>query len=75
VRRQIVVRIKQIFDRLQESGPAIGMPYVRKLRRNLWEARGDHPSGAYRMFFGVGPGRLLAFACARISRLDRGCCR
>lgn len=71
VHEEIVVRFQQIFRRLQAFGPGIGMPHVRKIRSRLWEARVDHRTGAYRMFFGCGSNRTLAFACGKTKKSRR----
>ena len=52
---QVSTRFSRIFDLLEANGTAIGMPRVRKIGgyANLWEMRVRHPTGAYRLFFGV----------------------
>ena len=47
------------------------MPYVRHIHGALWEARVTHPTGSYRMFFGVGPGRMVAVACGDVKKSER----
>lgn len=55
IRREVVSHFARIFDLLQDGGPAIGDPYVRKVhgQRLSWEIRVGHRTGAYRLFFGV----------------------
>jgi len=52
---EINVRFSRIFDLLEQYGVAIGAPRVSKLQgfANLWEMRVRHPTGAYRLFFGI----------------------
>lgn len=59
---QVNVRFERILDLLARSGPAIGMPHVRKIHNydNLWEMRVRHRTGAYRLFFGVRGRRIAA---------------
>lgn len=46
----------RIFDMLEHVGPLIGKRHAKRIRGadNLWEARVNDPTGAYRIFFGYG---------------------
>lgn len=71
VRQQVIQHFARIFDLLEKHGTWIGMPYVRKVRGELWEARVNHPTGAYRVFFGLVPGGAIAVACGSAKKSDR----
>lgn len=71
VRDRIRARFYRVFDRLERFGMAIGMPYVRKIRNLLWEARVDDSTGAYRAFFGLAPNGIVAVACGGVKKADQ----
>lgn len=71
MRAQIKTDFRRTFDLLETHGPTIGMPYVRKIRGKLWEARVSHSTGAYRAFFGFAPGKVIVVACGEVKKSDR----
>jgi len=60
---QVSVRFERIFGLLERSGTAVGLPWVRPIHGydGLWEMRVRHPTGAYRLFFGI-KGNVIAVA-------------
>jgi hypothetical protein len=61
---EINARFQRIFELLERSGTAIGLPSVRLVHGyggDLWEMRVRHRTGAYRLFFAV-RGEVIAVA-------------
>lgn len=56
VRERVMMDFVRIFDMLEVSGPLIGKKLAKRIQGadNLWEARVNDPTGAYRVFFGYG---------------------
>jgi hypothetical protein len=73
VRETVRARFGHIFDLLELHGLAVGRPKVAHLhgRENLWEARVQHTTGAYRLFFGIARGGIAVFACGRSKKSTR----
>ena len=70
VQRQIQRHFERTFDLLEEYGPKIGPPYVRKIRGFLWEIRVNHNTGAYRLFCGIASDGTIAVACGNVKKSD-----
>ena len=73
-RAAVVARFRFVFSLLREFGPAIGHPHVDRLTgyENLWEARVQHRTGAYRAFFGLsGTGAVILVATGASKKRDR----
>ena len=71
VRDRVQTHFGRTVALLEQHGTYLGFPYVRHVRGQLWEIRIDDPTGAYRLFFGIAPGRILAVACGRTKKADR----
>jgi hypothetical protein len=56
VRTRVMTDFFRIFDMLEVAGPLISPRLAKRIRgvENLWEARVNDPTGAYRAFFGYG---------------------
>jgi putative component of toxin-antitoxin plasmid stabilization module len=59
-----------VMDRLAEHGTSIDGDDVDKLAANLWEMKIRHGTAAHRLFFGTGPGGLIAVACGAKKKRD-----
>ena len=73
-RAAVVARFRFVFALLREFGPAIGHPHVDRIAGydNLWEARVQHRTGAYRAFFGLsGTGAVILVATGASKKRDR----
>lgn len=73
-REAVLRKFLFIFALLREGGPGVGEPHARRVRGydNLWEARANHTTGAYRAFFGVAPtGAVIVVACGAAKKADR----
>lgn len=59
VRERVQQHFIRIFDQLEIAGELLGRASAKKLQgaTNLWEARVNDPTGAYRIFFGYGARR------------------
>lgn len=59
VRERVMNDFVRIFDMLEIAGPLVGRQLAKPIRgaKNLWEARVNDPTGAYRIFFGYGAKR------------------
>lgn len=71
VRERVHAHFARVIALLERHGTYIGFPYVRHLRGEMWEIRVDDPTGAYRLFFGIAPDRILAVACGRTKKADK----
>lgn len=48
-----------LFDLIEEFGPELGEPHVKKLERDLWELRVSALNGIYRFVFTKTNGRII----------------
>ena len=70
IRLQLQARAKHLFARLAVDGTRAGSKLIKKVKvpGNLWEARIDHPTGAYRIFGAPAPSGRLVFVCVAMKQ-------
>jgi phage-related protein len=70
IRGQIQRKFWFIKGLLEQSGTLLDGEYIDKFVDEVWEIRIDHATGAYRMFFATGLGKVLAVACGGKKKRD-----